>query len=171
MAEGKYICIEGFAHREALTSWHNFYVGKELSEAGLTHQHYGQALEDNVQLAHFLYAATSIYLSGIYDYEIGYWQALCLSTPTLEQDEIKRHVETIIHLAGLLLHRTCFSPLLCLFPLRIAGARAWKRQQRVIIVDLLSYVGNSFAAATAIATDLHCLWSLPQYSISDGNPS
>ncbi|KAH8678432.1 hypothetical protein BX600DRAFT_493694 [Xylariales sp. PMI_506] len=163
LTDAQDICMEAFALREDLTSWHGSHTDVEWWSWYL-----GQAPQSCYQLlpkegeilVQLFHAATSIYLSGIFDYEITYWKAQQLSPPTLEEEEVNRCVEVILQLARVVMHSTCLSPLLLLFPLRIAGARSWRHRQRDMIVELLAHIGRSFDAAFAIAADLKSVWEL-----------
>ncbi|KAI6269341.1 hypothetical protein MCOR28_007782 [Pyricularia oryzae] len=108
-------------------------------------------------LAETCFSATSIYLSGVFDYEIYYWQSLQLPVATLSEDQIQQHVAFILdssqRLAG-----TSISSLLLLFPLRVASARARKTSQKEQIMELLGIVGSSFPVALAFKAEIENLW-------------
>jgi hypothetical protein len=110
-------------------------------------------------LAETFFSAASIYLSGVFDYEIGYWQRLQLSAPTLGEDEIQQHVSLLLASSQRLVAETSLSPLLLLFPLRVASARARRAEQRRQIMELLGRVGSRFAVAGAIMADVDELWT------------
>src|SRR5690606_2070296 len=97
------------------------------------------------------------YLSGVFDYEICYWQRLNLPAPTLSEDEIQQHVGFILALSHQLV-KADISPLLLLFPLRVASARARQTWQRQQIMELLGMVKASFAVAGAFVADVENLW-------------
>lgn len=109
-------------------------------------------------LARVFFSAISIYLSGIFQYEIASWSRLQLPTPSLEYATVQSHVETILDLTRACLNKTTLSSLLFLFPLRIAG-RSLKDSQRVRVMELVGEIQSEFAVAGAIAGDLRVLWS------------
>jgi hypothetical protein len=114
--------------------------------------------EDGVQLlAETFFSATSIYLSGVFDYEICHWQSLQLPAPTLSEDEIQQHVASILSLSQRLVETT-ISPLLLLFPLRVASARAREVSQKQQIMKLFGGIRSSFAVAGALMADIEDLW-------------
>jgi hypothetical protein len=57
-----------------------------------------------------------------------------------------------------LVAETSLSPLLLLFPLRVASARARGAEERGQIRGLLGLVGGRFAVAGAIVEDVEELW-------------
>lgn len=111
-------------------------------------------------LSRIFFAAISIYLSGIFDYELTHWHQLGLIPPTLDEQAVQTHTNTILGLSSLALDATNLSPLLFLFPLRIAGARSRTQWQRDWITKLISRIGSGFAVATAIATELSYVWEI-----------
>jgi hypothetical protein len=88
-----------------------------------------------------------------------YWQSLGLPTSTLREDEIQQHVTFILALSQRVLAETRLSPLVLLFPLRVASARARQTEQKEQILRLLGRVRSSFAVAGAIMDDVKNLWS------------
>lgn len=111
-------------------------------------------------LARIFFAAISIYLSGIYDWEISHWQRLGLATPTLDEQTAQMHNSNILRLTATALDRTSISPLLLLFPLRISGARSRRQWQRDCICTMLDQISVSFSAAHAIKEDLSQVWQM-----------
>lgn len=111
-------------------------------------------------LSRIFFAAISIYLSGIFDYEIPHWHRLGLIPPTLDEQTVQTHTNTILGLSNLALDTTNLSPLLFLFPLRIAGARSRTKWQRDWITKLIYRIGGGFAVANAIATELSYVWKI-----------
>jgi len=109
-------------------------------------------------LAGIFFSATSIYLSGVFDYDLCYWQSLNCAVPTLSEDEIQQHVESALTLSHYVL-RTELSPLLLLFPLRVASARARRPGQRQQIMGSLRIIKSSFPVAEAFMTEIEELWS------------
>ena len=152
------IALQGFELREQLRCW----AFTKHTSNGFRDPRRPPGFEPKPELelqllAETFYSATSIYLSGVFDYEISYWHSLNLPAPTLSEDDIQQHVGFILALSHQLV-KTDFSPLLLLFPLRVASARArqvWQRQQ---IMELLGIVKSSFAVAGAFIDDIEELW-------------
>lgn len=114
--------------------------------------------ESNIEssIGFIYYHATSIYLSGTYDYH-PYWTAF--EAPILRRDDIKWHVSEIIRLGFELLAQGV-AGILLFFPLRVAGARASDQESRSTILKLLSTtVERGFMVAEAFIDDLSDLWS------------
>lgn len=109
-------------------------------------------------LTHILHSATDIYLSGVFDYELIHWQMLGVVVPTLDENSIQMHVARIIHTSQQLLIGSAVSPLLLLFPLRVAGARSWSKLQQTSIASLLSHIETMFLVAAAFRQELTELW-------------
>lgn len=109
-------------------------------------------------LANAFFAAISIYLSGVYDYSITLWNSWGISVPTLAEEDVQCHVNTILSSTGFALERTSISHLLYLFPLRVAGARCMDKRQRDQVRMLLRQVGTNFVVAQAFETELSMLW-------------
>jgi len=156
------ISLQGFELRGQLHSWasthhtSNVFRYPTISQASSTgsnteHEHELQLLAET------FFSATSIYLSGVFDYEICHWQSLQLPAPTLSEDEIQQQVASILSLSQQLAE-TSISPLLLLFPLRVASARAWQASQKQQIMKLFGILGSSFAVAGAFIADIEDLW-------------
>ncbi|KAK8001216.1 hypothetical protein PG991_013438, partial [Apiospora marii] len=71
-------------------------------------------------LSNVFFAAISIYLSGVFDYEMIHWQRWGIAVPTITEVELQVHLGQILSITSVALHETSLSPLLFLFPLRIA---------------------------------------------------
>ncbi|OHF02222.1 hypothetical protein CORC01_02502 [Colletotrichum orchidophilum] len=140
------LATEGFYLRDALEGW-------SFAASSSSAQH------DEMLLAMNYHAATSIYLSGNYDYDVHQWQAMTVAVPVLSRDEITKHVENIFQTTRKALRSSSLSPLLLLFPLRIAGARASQNWQRQAVAELLHEVKKQFAVADAMLVELNELWS------------
>jgi len=110
-------------------------------------------------LSQAFFAATSIYLSGVFDYEMPHWQDMGIIAPTLSEDEIQGHVTDILMHTREILCNSSISPLLTLFPLRVAGARSWESWQQESIMDSLSVIEKSFPVAASFRADLQGVWS------------
>ncbi|KAK4086070.1 transcriptional regulator family: Fungal Specific TF [Purpureocillium lilacinum] len=154
--EARAIYADGQGLCDALQCWHEAYA-PDSTDDGPT------AINSNdssTLLALVFHAATRIYLSGIFDYRRAEWTLLCgglAPTAMLPQDEVDAHVETILGLTRTALAEQRsgggggddaegkLSPLLFLFPLRIAGARARggreeDGERRELVVELLGRV-------------------------------
>ncbi|ATY59336.1 Zn(2)-C6 fungal-type DNA-binding domain [Cordyceps militaris] len=150
--EARDIASAGMALREALTAWHDTHLARDEE---------GTAGEDECgMLTRLFWSAISIYLSGEFDYEMHHWRRFGLAVPTLDGETVRRHVETILALGERALERSSLSPLLLLFPLRIAGARsAWAPPaQRARVLRVLDSIAERFAVGQAIREGLTDAW-------------
>ncbi|KAF4462351.1 hypothetical protein FALBO_10839 [Fusarium albosuccineum] len=139
------IAAEGFRLRQALSIW------KESRQSPMLPSTPGSGSsgdDDFLTLATVFHAATSIYLSGVFDYEMNHWQKMGITVPNLGEDEIQMHVSTILMLSTVILDDSKISPLLVLFPLRIAGARSWEQWQQDVILGLLGKIEWTFPVAS-----------------------
>ncbi|KAM0326335.1 hypothetical protein ACHAQA_006935 [Verticillium albo-atrum] len=109
-------------------------------------------------LARLLVAATSIYLSGNYDYDLPAWRTLEIEVPILPAETVAAHWSVIVSCAREALRERTLSPLLLLYPLRVAGARAWTAEEQRVIDGLLSEVGSEFIVAEAFLGELREVW-------------
>ncbi|EQB53423.1 hypothetical protein CGLO_06860 [Colletotrichum gloeosporioides Cg-14] len=146
LSEGLELATEGFSLREALESWE--FTTSFLPDAA-----------DERLLSTAYHSATSIYLSGNYDYDLAQWQELGVAVPILSARRIEEHFDAIVATVKEALKGSSLSPLLFLFPLRVAGARAKQYQQREAVVDLLRSVRRSFIVADAMLEELKELWT------------
>jgi hypothetical protein len=166
------LAAEGSHLRDALVLWqlqYQFTPGMESlgtygSEAGP-----GQIDLDHVVLSNIFFSAASIYLSGNFDYNLSFWHSLNIQNPILSRDDILQHVWTILAFVRLALKNTCLSPLLFLFPLRIAGARVRSLEQRDTIIELLQLVATQFAVARQFISELKELWQHGSPHIAPSN--
>lgn len=136
--------------------------------------------DHQMMIAWIFYPAISIYLSGIYDYDPTTWSLshnnnnpIITTVPVLPQDEIQANVNHILDRTAVALRHTNVTPLVFLFPLRIAGARstttsttstltsASADQQQRRIRALLAHISCSFSVANAISSDLGQVWAQP----------
>lgn len=166
--EARAICADGEGLCEALQCWHDAYAPDSTDDDPATSSH-----DRSTLLALVFHAATCIYLSGIFDYRRAEWTLPCgglAPTAMLPQDEVDAHVETILGLTRTALAEQRsgggdddgkLSPLLFLFPLRIAGARARGKREadgerRERVVQLLGRVRDEggFVVAEAVEGDL-----------------
>ncbi len=116
--------------------------------------------DQQMTVAWLFYAAISIYLSGIYDYS-HIWADSGILIPTLSVSIIDDHVLSILDITSLAIETKPLAGVLFLFPLRVAGARAYKFEQRLRIKGLLLKIAASFRAANAFFSDLEDLWADP----------
>ncbi|KAM0262117.1 hypothetical protein ACHAQJ_001858 [Trichoderma viride] len=155
-AEAQSIYSDAFTLKEALGSWYTSYaqpaakpIARNMAEEN-----------DSMLLSRIFFAAISIYLSGIFDYEITHWHHLGLVPPTLDEETVQMHTNTILELSNLALDTTNLSPLLFLFPLRIAGARSRTQWQRDWVARLVASIGSGFSVAAAISMELSHVWEI-----------
>jgi hypothetical protein len=109
-------------------------------------------------LTQVFFAATSIYLSGVFDYEMPYWQGMGIVPAHLSEEEIQGHVIDILTLTNTILCSSSISPLLVLFPLRVAGARSLLKWQQDCIIQSLLTVETTFPVAAVFKADLQGVW-------------
>jgi hypothetical protein len=95
----------------------------------------------------------------VFDYEITHWQKMGVVVPNLCEEEIQMHVATILMQADRVLHGSPVSPVLVLFPLRVAGARSWECWQQDLVMQHLTTVEQMFPVAAAFKDDLKDVWS------------
>ncbi|KAM3513866.1 hypothetical protein MY11210_002494 [Beauveria gryllotalpidicola] len=148
----------GMALRAALTAWYKAYLEATEDDGAVD----GPTHEDECGLlARLFWSAISIYLSGIFDYEMYHWRRFGLVVPTLDAATVRGHVETILLLVEHALGRSSLSPLLFLFPLRIAGARSTRAPaaQRARVLRIMDAVAERFAAGQAIKEALMDAWA------------
>ncbi|RFU76991.1 c6 finger domain-containing [Trichoderma arundinaceum] len=152
------ICSDASTLREALSSWYASYAQPVVNST--IYNTVEETEDTSMLLSRIFFAAISIYLSGIFDYEITYWNRLGLIPPTLDEQTVQTHANTILQLSNLALDTTNLSPLLFLFPLRIAGARSRTQWQRDWVARLVNRIGSGFAVAAAITVELNHVWEL-----------
>lgn len=103
------------------------------------------------------YHASSIFLSGIYDYRPDF---TLHEVPSLTEDEIQAHVVGILTNADLALRTTTLAGILLFFPLRVAGARTKCDLQKSNILEMFGEITKrSFVVADAFREDLTGLWA------------
>ncbi|KAK1989223.1 hypothetical protein LZ30DRAFT_696068 [Colletotrichum cereale] len=144
--EAMSLASEGFDLREALEGWKTSAV-------------FPSERREEMLLSTAYYSATSIYLSGNYDYDLSHWQAMGVGVQVLDSVEIAKHFDAIILTSKEAIRASSLSPLLFLFPLRVAGARARQRWQQCLVMELLQEVRKKFIVADAMLTELAELWS------------
>jgi hypothetical protein len=117
--------------------------------------------DEQTILAQLYYFATSIYLSGVYDYDC-IWQEHGILTPILSRPLIEQYVLRILEHSASAIHSSNISHLLLLVPLRIAAARCSTQEQQRQIQDLLLKIRTTFAVASAFLAEVRDLWALRQ---------
>ncbi|KAG5985442.1 hypothetical protein E4U55_000004 [Claviceps digitariae] len=168
-AEAIAISNTGFKLQEALQAWQSAYLPAHhdtdplpvppSNTATNTTISLPLAHDPSILLSRIFHASISIYLSGIFDYHLPQWHTLGLPVlPTLNHHTLTRHLHHILLYTSLALDKTPLSPLLFLFPLRIAGARSHHDCQRQLITSLVARIKQDFAVAGAIEADLDALW-------------
>lgn len=117
-----------------------------------------QAGDDKNIIHETYFHAISIYLSGIYDYDV-VWNEFQIPVPTLSEDAVRIHVNSILELTDFGLRDSSISGLLFLIPLRIAGARCWEQEQERRITQFLLKIKQTFAVAHTFITELGDVWT------------
>ena len=117
--------------------------------------------DEQTILAQIYYFATSIYLSGVYDYDC-IWQEYSIPTPILSRPLIEEYGLRILEHCASAVHSSNISQLLLLVPLRIAAARCNTQEQQRQIQDLLLKIQASFAVAFAFRAEVGDLWATRQ---------
>lgn len=72
--------------------------------------------------------------------------------------EIQEHLGELLSLTSVALHETSLSPLLFLFPLRIAGTRCCEKWQMDCVQDLLTCISRNYAVASVFLAELNVIW-------------
>ncbi|RSM11679.1 hypothetical protein CEP52_002890 [Fusarium oligoseptatum] len=103
------IAAEGFRLRQALALWQ---ANRRTSPPTPTLNDETTTDDDFLSLAEIFFSATSIYLSGVFDYEIVHWQNMTILVPNLSEEEIQTHVSTILVLSGMILDNSEISSML-----------------------------------------------------------
>lgn len=88
-------------------------------------------------LALLYFHALLIFLSGNYDY-FPYWDNI--PAPVLSPAEISEHLTIILDLSDKVLLHSNIPGVMLFFPVTVAGARAWRTDQRSEILNLLDRV-------------------------------
>ncbi|KAM0331199.1 hypothetical protein ACHAPQ_006106 [Fusarium lateritium] len=149
------IAQEGFLLKQALVDWE----ARATSSHSLTKIHENTVYGSFTSLARSFFSATSIYLSGVFDYEITHWQKMGIVVPNLCEKDIQMHFAAILMQADKVLHDSPISPLLMLFPLRVAGSRSWESWQQDLVMQHLTTIERMFPVAAAFKDDLRDVWS------------
>lgn len=120
-----------------------------------------QAAKDSrTTIAKIYLAATSIFLSGVYDYR-SIWLQITEATPALPQVFVEQHVNTILDLTEFAMQKTNLSSLLFLYPLRVACSRVWTCNQKDRLRNMFGVVQKSFAVAHVFVAEVEELWRTP----------
>ncbi|MCJ1388501.1 hypothetical protein MMC18_001348 [Xylographa bjoerkii] len=144
------ISVQGSLLQDGLRDW---------KSAALTwHPPLSAARDDQMTLALIFHHASTVYLSGLFDY-FPYWNERQIPTPTLSASVAQEHVRAILSMTVAALKETTLAGILFLFPLRVAGARASSAQQRNVIAGMLEDISRrGFVVADAFTADLKELW-------------
>jgi hypothetical protein len=106
-------------------------------------------------LATIYYHAISIYLSGIFDYRSQFDH---LHPPSLPLEVVQAHVINILANIEVAL-QTNLAAICFFFPLRVAGARVWLKEQKMLILSFLGDISRrAYIVADAFILDLNTLW-------------
>lgn len=120
-----------------------------------------QVAKDNrTTIAKIYLAATSIFLSGVYDYR-SIWLETIEATPALPRNFIEQHVNTILDLTEFAMQETNLSKLLFLYPLRVACSRVWTCEQKDRLRSMFGTIRKSFAVAHVFVAGIEELWETP----------
>lgn len=161
--EAMEIAAEGCALRNALNVWHSTYFeprGYDEEGPPSPGMHIDTVEDECALLTNVFWSSISIYLSGEFDYELHHWNRFGLIVPTLDRQTVATHVENIMEMAEYALQKTSLSPLMFLFPLRIAGVRSAmaSKAQRERILRIIDMVADRFAIGHAIRAGLVDAW-------------
>lgn len=153
--EARHLAAKGWALREALTAWNKTYMDHETTDS-----HNVLPDEDSTWLAQLFYAAISIYLSGTFDWDMMHWSRWPeVSIPRLDATVIEKHGLAILEITEMALDRTSVSPLLFLFPLRVAGARLSRFPgQCARVLGPLGQIASGYAVAHVMTAELAKTW-------------
>lgn len=140
------IAAEGLNVQETIYNWHTKAL-LQLVQDGPNHYS---------NLALLYYHALLIFVSGNYDY-FPYWDNI--AAPVLSHAEISEHITTIVYLSSEVLCHSKIAGVMLLFPLTVAGARAWRVHQRSEILNLLNQIFcKGFMVANRIRDNLLERW-------------
>lgn len=121
----------------------------------------GQAAKDDrTTIAKIYLAATSIFLSGVYDYR-SIWLGVMEATPALPRVFVEQNVDTILDLTEFAMQNTNLSTLLFLYPLRVACSRVWSCDQKDRLRSMFGTIQRSFAVAHSFVAEVEDLWETP----------
>lgn len=141
----------GMIIQESLFSWNSDFQTWNIQSPA-------SEFDSRSMLAKVYYHATSIYLSGLFDYRFHYNE---IPNPTLTFEAVQSHVNGILSTTLVALRSTNLSGVLFLFPLRVAGARAVSVDHKKLILSMLKEVsGRNFVVANAFVVDLEDLWDI-----------
>lgn len=146
----KETATEAFQLHDNLAIW-------DLEDSAMSFGH-DKDFDDEQVLTRIFFAATSIYLSGNFDYRLDLWRGYNISVPVLSKPEILQHFDTITKSVKKALTEARLSPLLFLYPLRVAGSRSQEVWQQAIVRDLLCKVRLEFVVAETFLGELEELW-------------
>ncbi|KAK8096878.1 hypothetical protein PG999_012822 [Apiospora kogelbergensis] len=153
------IAEEGFRLRQTLTIWRGCNPFPPLQLSALpcsSPPRFGASPE--ILLTNVFFAAIVIYMSGIFDYEIFYWQRWGIPVPVITEPEVQAHLGSILAFTNVALHETNLSPLLFLFPLRVAAARCSETSHMDSVQFLLRRISRDFAVAGEFLSEVDNIW-------------
>lgn len=144
------LAAEGLSLQSALTTWKSSALQWSSSRSS----------DDNQLLLSLIYHhATSVYLSGTFDYHPTFFATRGIPTPTLSPTTIQTHVSAILTMVRTALDQTDLAAILFFFPLRVAGARVRTTGQMADIAGMLKDIAcRGFVVADAFTLDLEDLW-------------
>lgn len=184
-ARGREIAAEAASLRQALNRWYDIHIKSAdddrlsaitpsttspATPASSSSKTAADTHDSSIILGRLFYASASIYLSGIFDWEIDQWQAIEVDVPVLSRDQIDAHVDAILQHAPTALACTNIPPVLLMFHIRIAGARARCPVKRDLVLRLLDDVRRMYAAASFYTTHLQNLWAKMARDEAEGIP-
>lgn len=156
-AQATSLAMEGLALQVSLQQWWvDATIWEEATQDWAAYSAMPHKLGVESLTGYIYYHATSIYLSGTYDYH-PYWTRA--DAPILQRSRIDWHVSEILRLGADLLQQGAAGVLL-FFPLRVAGARANDEPSRRTILDLLQATARrGFIVADTFTAELAALWA------------
>lgn len=162
--EAREIANAGLALRDKLNAWYEKYLAVDETDGSAASSPDTDSSEEDEcgLLAKLFWSAISIYLSGEFDYEMHHWARFGLAVPTMDAASVQVHVGIILAITErALVAGGRLSPLLFLFPLRIAGTRsAWApRAQRKRVLRVMEAISERFAVGHAIRAGLIDAWA------------
>lgn len=116
--------------------------------------------DNRTTIAKIYLSATSIFLSGVYDYR-SIWLGVMEATPALPRVFVEQNVDTILNLTEYAMQNTNLSTLLFLYPLRVACSRVWSRDQKDRLRSMFGTIQRSFAVAHSFVAEVEELWETP----------
>jgi hypothetical protein len=152
------IAADGLSIQSSLFSWSKeTAIWSKPEPYANTDSSHNDVYESPSLLANIYYHATSIFLSGIFDYRYQHWEGI--PTPRLPALDIQNHVTAILNGSEAVLNKTNIAGILLFFPLRVAGARARTVIEQQVILSMLQQIDRrNFIVAGAFVENLKELW-------------